>query len=157
MSQPFYIQVALISGDTNLIHDYTRVLNASNKFLLVDHFRNIPDVIAGSEKLENVNIVIFDAYTIPVNELEQLKDAFTSRKILVVDSGPEQVLKVLSLGVDGYLSKRDDYKVLLDSVRNVTNGGKAMDQKSLGHLFEVLGSDSNADVTLGPEQVADNM
>lgn len=138
MTHNFYIQVVLISKDTTLIKNYEQVLNASSKFLLTKDYDSIAELLQKKDVLNNVSAFIFDAQTIDIKELIKLKTQVGSKKILVVDSGPDNMVSILKIGVGGYLSRKHDYGSLLDFVWKVSKGEKALDQDSLKYLLQNL-------------------
>lgn len=138
MTHNFYIQVVLVSKDTILIKNYEQVLNASSKFLLTKDYDSITEVLQKKDLLNTVSAFIFDAQTMGIQELVKLKTQVGSKKILVVDSGPDNMVNILKIGVGGYLSRKHDYGSLLDFVWKVSNGEKALDQDSLKYLLQNL-------------------
>ena len=136
MTQEFYIQVVLVSKDTDLIKNYQQVLNASSKFLLTNHYDSITRLLQKKDALNTISTFIFDAQTINTQELVKLKTQVGSKKILVVDSSPDNMVNILKIGAGGYLSKKHNYSSLLDFVWRVSKGEKALDQESLKYLMQ---------------------
>ena len=157
MAKLFYIQVALISKDPHLAYKYARVLAASNGFMLIRHVENVSDSLLRDKALKNVNAFVFDVQTIHLSELIKLRTIFASTKILAVDAGPEAILKVLSVGVDGYLSRSDNYKELLDFLWRITKGEKALDQNSLKYLFNIFRKELRSDLTFREMEVLEEL
>ncbi|WP_185154109.1 response regulator transcription factor [Fulvivirga sp. M361] len=146
-----------MSKDIFILRDYARVLDASSKFLLVEHFENVSDLSFKSRALERIDVLIFDLHTIEVTELIKLKIAFPSKKILVIDSGTLGVLKSMSVGVDGFLSDRKNFKGLLDHISVVVNGEKALDQACIHHLFSYFRKELQSDLTNREREVLEEL
>ncbi len=155
--QPFYTQVALISKDPELAHNYNRVLNASNKYLLVKHFEEVSSLKLKSDLLENINTFIFDLQTVSLDDLVKFKTLLRTKKILAIDSEPANIIDALAIGIDGYLSNRNDYKGLLDFTWKVSRGEKTLDQDSMTYLFNNFKKDLGADLTSQERQVLEEL
>ena len=157
MSQSFYIQVALVSKDKHLALNYHRVLDASSKYLLVEHFEDVSRMAMKAELFSNINTFIFDLETVRLDELAKLRTIFETKRILAIDSGPASIVQALSVGIDGYLSKRDDYRRLLDFIWKVNEGEKTLDQESMNHLFDNFRKELNTDLTARERQVLEEL
>lgn len=157
MKLPFYTQTVLISNDFFIVRDYSKVLDASNKFLLVEHFENVSDLFIGSKMLERIDVLLFDLHVVDITDLIKLKIALPQIKVLVIDSDTSQLLKVMSAGADGFLSNRKDFKGLLDQIWAIVNGEKSLDQASVRYLFKSFKKELQSDLTIREREVLEEL
>lgn len=147
MKPSFYIQTVLVSSDIFIARDYTKILDASRKILLAEHFENTSKALLKSKRVEMADVLLFDLYAVEISDLNKLKVAFPDKKILVIDADTPFFLKVMAVGVDGFLSNRKDFKSLLDQISAITKGEKALDQTSMNHLFQHFKRELQSDLT----------
>jgi DNA-binding NarL/FixJ family response regulator len=144
------IRVALVDDDQELLLSYDKLLNTSDGFCCVGHYRNCEQALKHIEN-ECPDVILLDVempgFLSGIAGVMRFKEKVPKAEIIMmtVHSEPEIVFEALRAGASGYLLKNIGPDRLLTNIREVYEGGAPMDMniaRMVIHYFQSQPSDA---------------
>jgi len=122
-------KIVLVEDDFIIREAFTTLINESQDFQIVNAWSNAEDAIENI-KDDNADIYLMDIELPGINGVEaisKIKQA-TSAKIMIISvyENDDMVFKALCEGASGYLTKNIPSSKLIDSLKELENGGAPM-------------------------------
>jgi len=125
-----HTSIVIIEDDEVLRNAYTTLINDVDNFYVINSYASVEDA---SNKLieDNPDVILLDIELPGISGTEaipSIKKKLTGCHIimLTVYESEEQILNALSNGASGYLTKNSPMAKILDSIKEVREGGGAM-------------------------------
>ena len=124
------IKVSVIEDIEDIRQGFYILINSSDQFQCIGSYSNSEDALQDIEK-NTPDVIIMDIGLPGMSGIEccrQIKILFPTIQIMIctVFEDDERLFSALSAGASGYILKRTSPGVLLDSIKEIYNGGSPM-------------------------------
>lgn len=136
------VKVSIVEDLSEIREGLAELIKSDNELQLLEHFENAESAI---EKLPylNADIVIMDINLPGMSGIEcirQLKDKCPGTEFMMftVYENDEKVLQALKAGASGYLLKRTKPERILESIKELNQGGSPMSSNIARKLLDLF-------------------
>lgn len=157
MSLDIPIRIVLVEDDLTIVEGYTFLLNNDGSCEVINAYQSVESCLVELEN-DSPDVILLDIKLPGINGVDAvpiIKAKFPSVKIimLTVFENKEMIFNALTNGASGYLSKNTSSQRILESIKEVHEGGGVMSTSVARMVIESFQKNPNTPLTKRETQI----